>query len=178
VPASPLSQGSKSFSAINTGMRSWILATKLLGPVMIMVHDFSVSAQVAAAEPQVPAAETNSADHPQSGAGYGPNYSGGDMTRPENFFEVRAFDTASGTATPTDTQSLVLRRGRPRRGSEANQPSFQSSFNTTAPHVFRQGNLVGRLNERFLAASRWPVQLSFTMILPAGPEQCMVFHPS
>jgi hypothetical protein len=79
---------------------------------MIMVHDFSVSAQVAAAEPQVPAAETNSADQPQSGAGYSPNYSGGDMTGPENFFEVRAFDTASGPATPTDTQSLVLRRGR------------------------------------------------------------------
>jgi hypothetical protein len=30
---------------------------------------------------------------------------------------------------------------------------------------------------RFLAVSRWPVQLSFTMILRFGPEQCMLFHP-
>jgi hypothetical protein len=39
MPASPLSQGSKSFSANNTGMRSWISATKPLGLVMSMVQD-------------------------------------------------------------------------------------------------------------------------------------------
>jgi hypothetical protein len=143
----------------------------------------------------VPAAGTNSADHPQSGAGYSPNYSG-DKTRPENFFEFRAFDTASGTAIPTDTQSLVLRRGRlfrihrserlgsmclsraRDRGSEANQPNLPIIVQHHDATCLPQGNLDERFNERFLAASRWPVQLSFTMILRVGPEQCMVFHAS
>ena len=42
-PAAPLSQGSKSFSASSTGIRSCTSATKALGSVMIIVHDFSVS---------------------------------------------------------------------------------------------------------------------------------------
>jgi hypothetical protein len=124
-----------------------------------------VTAQVAAAEPQEPAAEGNFGDH-QSGSGYSPDYSGGDMTRPENFFEIRAFDTSSGTTKPTDTQTLVLRGGGTvtlnddwKAGWLASLPLLGREITTSNPStasrefgigdVFLQGNLVERLNERW-----------------------------
>jgi hypothetical protein len=124
-----------------------------------------VTAQVAAAEPQEPAAEGNVGDR-QSGSGYSPNYSGGDMTRPENFFEIRAFDTSSGTTKPTDTQTLALRGGGTvtlnddwKAGWLASLPLLGREITTANPStadrefgvgdVFLQGTLVERLNERW-----------------------------
>jgi len=125
-----------------------------------------MGAQVAAAEPQVAATETDSRDRPPSANDYSPNYSGGDMTRPENFFEVRAFDTSSGTTKPTDTQSLVLRRGGTialnddwKIGWLASVPLLGREITTSNPitanrefglgDVFLQGDLVERVNERW-----------------------------
>jgi Putative MetA-pathway of phenol degradation len=126
----------------------------------------AVTAKLAFAEPQAPAAASNVADSPQSGSGYSPEYSGGDMTRPENFFEVRAFDTAAGPATRTDTQRLDLRRGGTvvlnddwKVGWLASLPLVGREISTSDPgapnrefgmgDVFLQGNLVERINERW-----------------------------
>jgi Putative MetA-pathway of phenol degradation len=136
------------------------------GRFLISTAAVTIRAQVATAEPPLSAAETNSGDRPQSGSGYVPNYSGGDMTRPENFFEVRAFDTASGTARPTDTRRLVLRRGGIvvlnedwKVGWLASLPLLGRELSTSNPgapnrefgigDVFLQGNLVERLTERW-----------------------------
>jgi hypothetical protein len=43
TPATPLSQGSKSFSASSTGIRSCTSPTKAFGSVNIMAHDLSSS---------------------------------------------------------------------------------------------------------------------------------------
>lgn len=43
-------------------------------------------------------------------AEYGPEYSGGDITRPENNFEIRFEDRTSGSAEPTRERTLTLRR--------------------------------------------------------------------
>jgi Putative MetA-pathway of phenol degradation len=124
-----------------------------------------VSAQVAAAGPPAPVAESNFGDR-QSGSDYSPNYSGGDMTRPENFFEVRAFDAASGTTKPTDTQTLVLRGGGTvalnddwKAGWLASLPLRGREITTSNPvtanrelgigDAFLQGTLVERLTERW-----------------------------
>jgi Putative MetA-pathway of phenol degradation len=126
----------------------------------------AMGAQLAAAEPQEPTTETDSRDRPPSADGYSPNYSGGDITRPENFFEIRAFDTSSGTTKPTDTQSLVLRRGGAitlnddwKVGWLASLPLLGREITTSNPStanrefgvgdVFLQGTLVERLNERW-----------------------------
>jgi outer membrane putative beta-barrel porin/alpha-amylase len=123
-----------------------------------------MTAQVAAAEPQAPAAQPSSGG--RSPDGYSPNYSGGDITRPENYFELRAFDTASGTTTPRDTQTLVLRRGGTvtlndawKAGWLASLPFRWREITTSNPgtanreagtgDVFVQGTLVERLNERW-----------------------------
>ena len=97
-------------------MRHWIALADVrhvpavrAGRWLVSAAAVIMTAQVAAAEPQAPAAQTSSGGRPPDG--YGPNYSGGDITRPENYFEIRAFDTASGTIKPQDTQTLVLRRG-------------------------------------------------------------------
>jgi hypothetical protein len=119
----------------------------------------------AAAEPQGSQAPKDSGGRP-SDNGYGPNYSGGDLTRPENFFEVRAFDTASGTTTPTDTQTLILRRGGSvvlnndwRAGWLASLPLVSRESTTSNPttanrefgqgDLFVEGTLVERLTERW-----------------------------
>ena len=123
-----------------------------------------MTAQVAAAEPQAPAAQTSSGGRPPDG--YGPNYSGGDITRPENYFEIRAFDTASGIIKPQDTQTLVLRRGGTvvlssdwKAGWLASLPFRWREITTSNPStanresgigdMFLQGDLVERLNERW-----------------------------
>ena len=123
-----------------------------------------MTAQVAAAGPQVPAAETGSSG--RSPDGYSPDYSGGDITRPENSFEIRAFDTASGTTKPTDTQTLALRRGGTvtlnddwKAGWLASLPLRWREITTSNPStanresgigdVFLQGTLVERLNKRW-----------------------------
>jgi hypothetical protein len=126
----------------------------------------TMTAQVAAAEPPLPAAETNSGDRPQPGSGYSPDYSGGDATRPENFFEIRAFDTTSGTTRPTDTQSLDLRRSGAvvlnedwKLGWLASLPLRGRETSTSNPNaanrefgmgdVSLQGALTERLNKRW-----------------------------
>jgi Putative MetA-pathway of phenol degradation len=136
------------------------------GWFLISTAAAAMGAQVAAAEPQAPAAETDSTDRSASTDGYSPNYSGGDITRPENFFEIRAFDTSSGTTKPTDTQSLVLRRGGAislnddwKIGWLASLPLLGREITTSNPStanrelgigdVFLQGTLVERLNERW-----------------------------
>jgi Putative MetA-pathway of phenol degradation len=136
------------------------------GWLLVSAAAASMAVRAAAAEPQAPVAETDSRDRSQSTSGYSPNYSGGDITRPENFFEVRAFDTASGTTKPTDTQSLVLRRGGAialnddwKIGWLASLPLLGREITTSNPStasrefgigdVFLQGTLVERLNERW-----------------------------
>jgi hypothetical protein len=51
---------------------------------------------------------SNSGNGAQSSGGYSPNYSGGDMTRPENYFEIRFYETTSGTTTRTNAWAGAL----------------------------------------------------------------------
>jgi len=88
------------------------------------------------------------------------------LPRPENYFEIRAFDTASGTIKPQDTQTLVLRRGGTvvlssdwKAGWLASLPFRWREITTSNPStanresgigdMFLQGDLVERLNERW-----------------------------
>jgi hypothetical protein len=152
-------------------MRHWIALADVrrvpavrAGRWLVSAAAVIMTAQVAAAEPQAPAAQTSSGGRPPDG--YGPNYSGGDITRPENYFEIRAFDTASGTTKPQDTQTLVLRRGGTlvlnsdwKAGWLASLPFRWREITTSNPStanresgigdMFLQGDLVERLNQRW-----------------------------
>jgi hypothetical protein len=137
--------------------------------------------RAAADPPTVPPPGTGSTNVQPPSGGYSPNYSGGDMTRPENYFETRFYDVASGTTTHTYFRDLELRTG----GSIVLDPSWRVGWIAALPiaeqttggpkpsdssqdfgigDAFVQGSLV------HTASERWAYAFGARLYAPTGGD--------